>query len=126
MLFQSDCLALTLTLTFQDVTVFLTWSSGFFQPVKFGEVFAIRISVFPEIGVPPVIIHLNGIFHEINNPFGVPPLKSLFDEARFYIGSLVLILEALHIAGVAYRDLKPEARQIWCRLWTSENVLMWV
>ena len=53
-------------------------------------------------------------------------MKSLFDEARFYIGSLVLILEALHIAGVAYRDLKPEARQIWCRLWTSENVLMWV
>ena len=35
-----------------------------------------------------------------------------FDESRFYIGSLVLILEALHIAGVAYRDLKPEARPI--------------
>ena len=31
--------------------------------------------------------------------------------SRFYIGSLVLILEALHIAGVAYRDLKPEPRQ---------------
>eukprot|EP00434_Breviolum_minutum_P035603 symbB.v1.2.031517.t1/scaffold3666.1/size52310/3 len=29
-------------------------------------------------------------------------------HAQFYIGSLVLILEALHIAGVAYRDLKPE------------------
>lgn len=29
-------------------------------------------------------------------------------HAQFYIGSLVLILETLHIAGVAYRDLKPE------------------
>eukprot|EP00913_Durusdinium_trenchii_P031090 g29114.t1 len=29
-------------------------------------------------------------------------------HAQFYIGSLVLILEALHINGVAYRDLKPE------------------
>ncbi|CAJ1367927.1 unnamed protein product, partial [Effrenium voratum] len=29
-------------------------------------------------------------------------------HAQFYIGSLVLALEALHMAGVAYRDLKPE------------------
>ncbi|CAE7943516.1 for, partial [Symbiodinium sp. KB8] len=29
-------------------------------------------------------------------------------HAQFYTGSLVLILEALHLAGVAYRDLKPE------------------
>ena len=29
------------------------------------------------------------------------------DPLRFYTSSLVLILEALHLAGVAYRDLKP-------------------
>lgn len=29
-------------------------------------------------------------------------------HAQFYIGSLVMVLEALHMAGVAYRDLKPE------------------
>ena len=29
---------------------------------------------FPEIGVPPVLIHFNGIVHEINHPaIGVPP-----------------------------------------------------
>ncbi|CAE7816886.1 pkaC [Symbiodinium necroappetens] len=31
-------------------------------------------------------------------------------HAQFYTGSLVLILEALHLAGVAYRDLKPVPR----------------
>ena len=30
---------------------------------------------FPEIGVPPVLIHFSGIFHEINHPaMGVPHL----------------------------------------------------
>ena len=34
----------------------------------------IRIWGFPKIGVPPVIIHFNGSFHEINHPaIGVPP-----------------------------------------------------
>ena len=33
----------------------------------------VKIWRFPEIGVPPVLIHFNGIFHEINHPaMGVP------------------------------------------------------
>ena len=38
------------------------------------------------------------------------PRKTPFDEgeARFYCGCVALGLEALHKAGVVYRDLKPE------------------
>jgi len=28
---------------------------------------------FPEMGVPPVLIHFNRTFQKINHPFGVPP-----------------------------------------------------
>merc|ERR1719436_113412 len=44
------------------------------------------------------------LFEQTNERMGVLSRK----QAQFYIGSLVCILEAVHGAGIVYRDLKPE------------------
>mmetsp|Transcript_28083 Transcript_28083/g.50172 ORF Transcript_28083/g.50172 Transcript_28083/m.50172 type:complete len:1011 (-) Transcript_28083:109-3141(-) len=44
------------------------------------------------------------LYAQMNERMGVVSRK----HAQFYIGSLVLIMEALHQHGIIYRDLKPE------------------
>ena len=43
---------------------------------------------------------------ELYEPTNDKRVSSL--QVQFYIGSLVFVLEALHVTGVADRDLKPE------------------
>jgi cGMP-dependent protein kinase len=44
------------------------------------------------------------LFEQTNERMGVLGVK----QAQFYVASLVCILEAVHGAGIVYRDLKPE------------------
>ena len=57
-------------------------------------------------------------------PFCCESLRNVHCPTRFYIGSLVLILEALHIAGVAYRDLKPEPWRHFVRMNGGPDVIV--
>jgi len=91
-----------------------------------------------ELVVPEEVLRECDILASMNHPFVVKLVKSfetagsfyiltelitggqLFEQtnermgalsrqhAQFYVGSLVKILEAVHAAGVVYRDLKPE------------------